>query len=180
MRGKKGLSLLELLIVVGIIGIIITISLPIYWRSIEEAKRNAQHNNINIFIRQIEIFSLKNGRYPTPQEFLNLLNNQNHFLEIPLCPYNGKTYTITTSISIFRSSMQNNNFNNAHLLYYETIGKSYTLWYYPPKFYIGNKASKIFHYPWCWTLPSPVNQILLSSREEALEKGYTPCGNCKP
>ena len=49
-------------------------------------------------------------------------------------------------------------------------------------FYIGNRNSKRFHYPQC---PSVLdmkekNKVLLDSREEAIEKGYTPCGNCHP
>ncbi|MCS7202354.1 MAG: prepilin-type N-terminal cleavage/methylation domain-containing protein [Dictyoglomus sp.] len=180
MKNKKGFTLTELLIFILITGIIITITIPIYWRSLEEAKKNSQHSNIDIFTKRIEYFALKNGRYPTPQEFTNILNDSNYFSEIPKCSYNGKSYTLAISLSNFRNAMQNNNFNNANILYYEASQKTYTLWYYPPRFYIGNKITKIFHYPWCWTLPSPVNQILLPSREEAIEKSFTSCSNCKP
>jgi len=46
--------------------------------------------------------------------------------------------------------------------------------------YIGNKKSKKFHFPTCRTLPKESNRVYFSSREEAVEKGYDPCGNCKP
>ncbi|MGB9811380.1 MAG: hypothetical protein ACPLSN_06730, partial [Dictyoglomus turgidum] len=65
------------------------------------------------------------------------------------------------------NALKNNNFNNAHIIYYYVSGRTYTLWYYPPKFYVGNKATKIFHYPWCWTLPAPQNQVFLT-RERRL------------
>ena len=46
--------------------------------------------------------------------------------------------------------------------------------------YIGNKKSKKFHRPTCRSLPKESNRVYLSSREEAVDKGYDPCGNCKP
>jgi len=46
--------------------------------------------------------------------------------------------------------------------------------------YIGNKKSKKFHRPTCRSLPKESNRVYLSSREEAMDKGYDPCGNCKP
>lgn len=46
--------------------------------------------------------------------------------------------------------------------------------------YIGNKHSKKFHRPDCYTLPKEKNQVHLSSREEALKQGYYPCANCNP
>lgn len=46
--------------------------------------------------------------------------------------------------------------------------------------YIGNVKSKIFHYPNCRTLPAPKNQIDFDSRDDAISKGYRPCGNCNP
>jgi len=46
--------------------------------------------------------------------------------------------------------------------------------------YIGNKNSKKFHLPTCKNLPAEKNRIYLSSRQEAIEGGFDPCGNCDP
>ena len=46
--------------------------------------------------------------------------------------------------------------------------------------YIGNAKSKVFHRPTCKNLPSEKNAISIDSREEAIARGYRPCGNCNP
>lgn len=48
--------------------------------------------------------------------------------------------------------------------------------------YIGNKNSMKFHNPDCSGVQSmkEKNKVLLESREEAIEKGYVPCGMCQP
>lgn len=46
--------------------------------------------------------------------------------------------------------------------------------------YIGNKNSKKFHKPTCNTLPIEKNRVYFNSRSEAVENGFTPCGNCLP
>lgn len=46
--------------------------------------------------------------------------------------------------------------------------------------YIGNKQSKKFHSTDCCTLPKEKNRVKLNSRDEAMNKGYRPCGNCNP
>ncbi len=46
--------------------------------------------------------------------------------------------------------------------------------------YIGNKNSKKFHRPDCSSLPAEKNRVELSSREEAINSGYSPCGLCLP
>ncbi|MDO5398009.1 MAG: MBL fold metallo-hydrolase [bacterium] len=46
--------------------------------------------------------------------------------------------------------------------------------------YIGNKNSKKFHRPDCRTLPAEKNRVPFSSREAAINSGYSPCGNCMP
>ena len=50
----------------------------------------------------------------------------------------------------------------------------------PEPIYIGNKNSKVFHRLTCKTLPAEHNQVKLYSRDEAIEKGFRPCQNCKP
>lgn len=51
---------------------------------------------------------------------------------------------------------------------------------YEEETYIGNKNSKKFHRYDCWTLPSEENRIEFTSREDAVNSGYSPCGNCQP
>jgi len=48
--------------------------------------------------------------------------------------------------------------------------------------YIGNKKSQKFHYPTCRSVSqmSEKNKIEFHSREEAVERGYRPCGECNP
>ena len=47
-------------------------------------------------------------------------------------------------------------------------------------FYIGNRNSKKFHLPTCPNLPPERNQVLLETWDDAMERGYSPCGNCDP
>lgn len=46
--------------------------------------------------------------------------------------------------------------------------------------YIGNKNSKKFHLPSCKNLPAEKNRVFFGSRQEAVDAGFDPCGNCKP
>lgn len=46
--------------------------------------------------------------------------------------------------------------------------------------YIGNKNTKKFHLESCHSLPLKKNQVYFSSRSEAIENNFSPCGNCRP
>lgn len=46
--------------------------------------------------------------------------------------------------------------------------------------YIGNLNSHKFHLPTCHTLPADKNRTYFDSRDEAIDAGYSPCGNCHP
>lgn len=48
------------------------------------------------------------------------------------------------------------------------------------EYYIGNIKSKKFHRPDCHTLPAEKNRAILDTREQAVDGGYSPCGNCNP
>ncbi|MGV8083369.1 MAG: Ada metal-binding domain-containing protein [Coriobacteriia bacterium] len=52
----------------------------------------------------------------------------------------------------------------------------------PAGTYIGNRKSKIFHYPDCSSVDDmkESNKVGLASREEAINKGYVPCKRCNP
>ena len=48
--------------------------------------------------------------------------------------------------------------------------------------YVGNVNSKKFHYSDCASVAKmkPAHKVILSSREEAIKKGYVPCKRCSP
>lgn len=46
--------------------------------------------------------------------------------------------------------------------------------------YIGNKNSKAFHLPKCEALPKEKNRVYFDTRDQAVQAGFKPCGNCKP
>lgn len=46
--------------------------------------------------------------------------------------------------------------------------------------YIGNKNSKKYHSQACTSLPKEQNRVYFSSKAEAENNGYSPCGLCKP
>ena len=48
------------------------------------------------------------------------------------------------------------------------------------KNYIGNINSKKFHTPDCSGLPQESNRVYFTTRDDAIAKGYSPCGQCKP
>ena len=48
--------------------------------------------------------------------------------------------------------------------------------------YIGNKNTKKFHHSYCISVKQmkDTNKVHLNSREQAINLGYDPCGNCSP
>lgn len=48
--------------------------------------------------------------------------------------------------------------------------------------YIGNRNTKKFHWPSCSSVSDmkAKNKVTLEGRDEAISKGYTPCGRCHP
>ena len=48
--------------------------------------------------------------------------------------------------------------------------------------YVGNSNSGKFHAPGCDSVDKmkPSNKVYFSSRDEAISKGYSPCGKCQP
>lgn len=49
---------------------------------------------------------------------------------------------------------------------------------YNDEIYIGNKRSKKLHRPNCETLPSEKNRVEFTNLSDAINEGYSPCGNC--
>ena len=104
MRNRKGLTLIELLIVVIILGALAAIAIPRITTSATTAKRNACLTNIDTLNTSIEMYKMDKGAYPASVAVLT--GDPNYFPDGPTsvaCPFgvayvmDGTTYRITTS-----------------------------------------------------------------------------------
>jgi len=69
--GKRGgFTLIELLVVMSIIGLLLALSLPRYFNSLERAKEIALVENLKVLRSQIDRFYGDRGRYPNTLEEL--------------------------------------------------------------------------------------------------------------
>jgi len=46
--------------------------------------------------------------------------------------------------------------------------------------FIGNRNSHVFHRTSCSSLPAPQNRVSLSSRQDAIDRGFRACQRCRP
>ncbi|MEM5813447.1 MAG: prepilin-type N-terminal cleavage/methylation domain-containing protein [Candidatus Aenigmatarchaeota archaeon] len=138
MRKNKGFTLLEILVVLLILGTLTAIGIAIYFDAVRQAKRNTQIYNMRLVKQALEMYYLKNKRYPIDAWSFTtyLLYNPTYFTETLICPYNGKPYNIiqwqpyyTDWDDIWDWAEASNNVNN---VYYKSENPtySYALTYY--------------------------------------------------
>jgi type II secretion system protein G len=91
MRNRKGLTLIELLIVVIILGALAAIAIPRINASSRTARQNACNTNVDTLNTAIEMYRIDKGDYPG--SFATLTADTNYFSpdDIPAC-YWGDTY----------------------------------------------------------------------------------------
>jgi type IV pilus assembly protein PilA len=94
-KNKKGLTLIELLIVVIILGALAAIAIPKISASASNAKKNACHTNIDIINSQIEMYAADhNGVYPT--DLQTITDDTDYFPDgAPQCPITEANYPNT-------------------------------------------------------------------------------------
>ncbi len=100
MKNSKGFSLIELLAVIAILAVLIAIAVPRYLDAVDEARRNAQKQNVAIIRTALELYRHKaaDKKYPSAgNAFNDFLTNPEYFTETPVCPYNNMEYTYTGS-----------------------------------------------------------------------------------
>ncbi|MBK9219666.1 MAG: prepilin-type N-terminal cleavage/methylation domain-containing protein [Uliginosibacterium sp.] len=78
-----GFTLIEMLVVLAILSVLLTISLPRYFRSQEVARERVLIENIRVTREAIDRFSADLGRYP---ESLAELSEKRYIREIPIDP----------------------------------------------------------------------------------------------
>jgi general secretion pathway protein G len=86
MRSRYGLTLIELLIVVIILGALAAIAIPRITTSATTAKQNACTTNVNTINASIEMFEKDTGSYPAA--LTTLTGDPNYFPDgVPNCPF---------------------------------------------------------------------------------------------
>ena len=95
MRSKRGLTLIELLIVVIILGALAAIAIPRIATSANTAKANACTTNVDTLNTSIEVYNMDKGSYPSA--LTTLTADTNYFPDgAPACPY-GTAYSYNST-----------------------------------------------------------------------------------
>ena len=95
MRSRTGLTLIELLIVVIILGALAAIAIPRITTSSTTAKQNACTTNVDTLNTSIEMYNMDKGSYPS--SLSTLTSDANYFPDgAPTCPF-GTAYSYSTT-----------------------------------------------------------------------------------
>jgi prepilin-type N-terminal cleavage/methylation domain-containing protein len=94
-NGKKGFTLVELLIVVLILAALAAIAVPRMVASADKAKINACATNVDLINTQLELYRAQNGT--ACSNMTTLYNDPNAFPDgAPVCPF-GTAYVLGTN-----------------------------------------------------------------------------------
>jgi len=100
MKNRKGITLVELLIVVMILGALAAIALPRISQSAGNARQRACDTNVSLINSAIEMYYVDIGSYPSALS--NVTGSTTYFPDgTPTCPLggtytmNGTTYRVT-------------------------------------------------------------------------------------
>jgi prepilin-type N-terminal cleavage/methylation domain-containing protein len=92
MRKRKGVTLIELLIVVLILAALSAIAIPRISQSATKAKSKACETNIDILNSSIELFNAEEGNYPATLTVIT--GDTDYFPDgAPTCPVTNVVYT---------------------------------------------------------------------------------------
>jgi len=92
MRSRKGLSLVELVIVVLILGALAAIAIPRIMTGSSAARNAACDTNVDIINMQMELYNANENAYPS---LTILFADPNYFPDgTPVCPYDGTDYAL--------------------------------------------------------------------------------------
>ena len=136
---RRGFTLLELIVVIGIISILALIGVPAF-RSIQEDARNAKRkSDLKTIQKSLESFKLRNNDYPTtvvgaartwrtscanPTDYVQGLTTGGFIEKLPIDPRNGK---INTGSAFNTGATNCTNAPTWNCYYYSSDGTDYKL-----------------------------------------------------
>jgi general secretion pathway protein G len=96
MRCKRGFTLIELLIVMAIIGTLLTIAVPRYFHSLEQARETVLKQDLAILREAIDKYYADLNEYP---ETLQILAEKHYVRSVPVDPFTkvADTWTLIPS-----------------------------------------------------------------------------------
>lgn len=86
-KKEKGFTLIELMVVIGIIGILATMAVPTYKHIVQRAKETVLKQNLFAIRDAIDQYYQDKGKYP---ESLQSLVSEGYFRTMPIDPMTGK------------------------------------------------------------------------------------------
>jgi general secretion pathway protein G len=81
--GRSGFTLIEMLVVMAVIALLLTVSLPRYFGSLEKSKEVVLKENLQVLRTGIDKYYADKGHYP---ETLEELVTHNYFRSVPVDP----------------------------------------------------------------------------------------------
>ena len=94
MNARKGVTLIELLIVVLILAALSAIAIPRISQSATNAKAKACETNLDVLNSSIELYNAEEGSYPT--NLTTITESTVYFPDgVPTCPVTGSPYSNT-------------------------------------------------------------------------------------
>ncbi len=83
-RGARGFTLIELLVVMAIIGTLLSIAVPRYFRSLEHARETVLRQDLTILREALDKYSADLGQWP---EGLDKLVEHRYVRAVPVDPF---------------------------------------------------------------------------------------------
>jgi len=102
-RGMSGFTMLELMVILTIIGILLTVAIPIYNQSIQRARERALRNDLDNLNTLIVKYTLDKQKAP---QSLDDLKSAGYLPELPKDPMTGETNWEVVQEEVYMSADQ--------------------------------------------------------------------------
>jgi general secretion pathway protein G len=89
-RSKRGFTLIELLVVMTIIGVLLTIASPRYFRTVARSKETVLKHDLSVMRESIDKYYADTGEYP---DALPALVEKHYIRSVPVDPFTRSAQT---------------------------------------------------------------------------------------